>query len=172
MKRLLAFLFLILTLCSALASCADEVEYENIEYRENGLYFVLPNTMRRKTSSKHEFYFTNQNIGLVFSARKLTAEVLESEYITPGVSAGEYVDILIERNNFDKTSIFYTYYESFGHYNFRYMYGETEGEEIFFYVTVLGETDNLWYVEMCCENEVSAEYLSMFERWRKSIGTY
>ena len=64
MKRLLAFLFLMLTLCSALVSCADDVEYENIEYRENGLYFVLPNTMRRKTSSRHEFYFTNQNISI------------------------------------------------------------------------------------------------------------
>lgn len=171
MKKLLAFIFVLLSVLSAFVSCADEPEYENIEYRENGLYFILPNTMRRKSSATSEFYFTNQNIGVVFSARKLTAEVLESEHMTPGMSAKQYADKIIERNDFDKDSIFYTYFESFDQYNFRYNYGE-DGEELFFYVTVIGGTDNLWYVEMYCENEVSADYLPMFERWRKTIGTY
>ena len=171
MKRLLAFLLVLLSALTAFVSCADDAEYENIEYRENGLCFILPNTMRRKSSATSEFYFTNQNIGVAFNARKLTAEVLESEDMTPGLSAKEYVDKIIERNDFDKESIFYTYFERFDHYNFRYNYGE-DGEELFFYVTVLGGGDNLWYVEMYCENDLSADYLPMFERWRKSLGTY
>lgn len=172
MKRLLAFLFVLLNVLSLLVSCADDTEYASIEYRENGLYFVLPNTMRRKTSDYYEFCFTNYNIGVVFNAKKLTAEVLGQEGIAAGITADEYVDIIVEKNNFDKKSIYYTYFETLGQYNFRYTYVNQDASETFYYVTVIGGAENLWCIEMCCDNEVSVQHLPMFEKWRKSIGIY
>jgi len=172
MKKVLAVVLLLALSLTALLSCEKKNKYEDVTYREDGLYFVLPNTMRRKDASDYEFYFSNELLNLIFMAKKITNEVLADMEIDPGVTAKEYVDIIMERRDFDKSKIYYTYDEERNHYNFRYSYDDEENLASFFYVTVTGSSDNLWYIEMCCTEEESAEYLPTFENWRKSIGTY
>ncbi len=171
MKRILALLLTLVAALSSLVACANDSDYESVEYRENGIYFILPNTMRRKTVENYEFYFTSEIMGVVFSAKKITREFLSENNIDPEIDAKGYVDTIIEKQSFERDKIYYNYYEDFNQHNFRYNYSEGDSE-VFFYVTVTGETGNLWYVEMYCYNDDSSEYLSMFERWRKTIGTY
>ena len=172
MKRVLALILALFTLAATLTSCAEEAEYENVEYKENGLYFILPNTMRRKSSGYYEFYFSNELMGVVFSAKKITSEILEDENIDTKVNAKEYVDIIFERRGLDREKAFYTYFEDSDQHNFRYTFVDEDESETFFYVTVTGENENLWYIEMYCKEEESVDNLNMFEKWRKTIGTY
>lgn len=171
-KRILAFILLLCAAISVLASCAEDAEYESIEYRENGIYFILPNTMRRKASENYEFYFTSEIMGVTFGAKKLTDDFLQSEGIDSGITAGDYVEMIIDRQSFDKDKIYYRYFEDSKQYNFRYTYAPEDDVEYFFYVTVTGDPGNLWCIEMWCDDEKSAEYLPMLERWRKTVGTY
>ena len=172
MKRITALVMAVLLLAVALTSCKNDVQFSNIEYKEHGLSFALPNTMKRGESEDYEFYFTGMSMDVIFSAMKLTDEFLEKVDLKPGVTAKEYVDTIIARRELDKSKLFYKHYENSGQYNFRYNYVSESGFEMFYYVTVLGTPDNLWYVEMCCEAEESDRYVEMFDTWRRSIGTY
>ena len=153
-----------------LSSCAKKrVKFEDIKYEENGLRFYLPNTMQRKDVEDYEFYFTGRTMDVVFSALKITDEFLERVDLEAGITAGEYVDAIIERRGLVKSKLYYVYYEDSDQHNFRYNYVDENEFETFFYVTVTGTPDNLWYIEMCCSADESSEYLEMFEGWRKTI---
>ena len=94
MKRITALAVAILLLVTALTSCKDEVKFSDIEYREYGLSFALPNTMARGASAEYEFYFTGMSMDVIFSAMKITDEFLAKVDLEPGISAGEYVDTM------------------------------------------------------------------------------
>lgn len=172
MKRILTAVFLILFVTGLFSSCSKKAKFKDVEYKENGISFTLPNTMVREEVFGYEFYFSGMSRDVVFNAIKITDEFLISVDIEPGVSAGEYVDIIIEKNGLEKTKLYFSHDEESGQYNFRYTYDDNSGYETFFYATVLGTPDNLWYVEMCCSAEESYEHLELFESWRKTIRTY
>lgn len=172
MKRVTALVVAIVLALVTLVSCSEDIEFSDIEYKENGISFSLPNTMKRSATEDYEFYFTGMSMDVIFSAMKITDEFLKKVELEPGISAKEYVDTIIERQGLDKSKLFYKHYEDKAQYNFRYNYVSESGFEMFYYVTVTGPADNLWYVEMCCEAEDSSKYLDMFDSWRRSIGTY
>lgn len=172
MKRIITLAVAIVFVLATLTSCSDEVKFSNVEYREDGLSFVLPNTMQRSDSEGYEFYFVGMSMDVIFSAMKITDEFLEQVDLEPGLTAKEYVDTIISRRELDKSKLFYKHYKDEDQYNFRYNYVSESGYEMFYYVTVTGPTDNIWYVEMCCESEESTQYLDMFDTWRRTIRTY
>ena len=172
MKKIIALLLIISALLISFSSCDDDKNiYEIIEYRENGIEFSLPNYMRRSVVEGYDFYFTN--LSIVYTAVKLDSEFLESKNLAPGISGKEYIDVYVERNGLDLERMSYTYEDDRILHNFRYTFGdETSGMEMFYYVVVVGEQGNLWYIEMCCKYEDSATCLSSFEVWKKYIKTY
>ena len=172
MKRIITLAMAIVLVLAMLTSCSENVKFSDIEYRENGISFVLPNTMKRSSSEDYEFYFVGMSMDVIFSAMKITDEFLAKVDLEPGITGKEYVDTIITRQALDKTKLFYKYYDEIDQYNFRYNYVSESGFEMFYYVTVTGPSDNLWYIEMCCESEESTKYLDMFDSWRRSIGTY
>ena len=172
MKKMITLAVAIALVCAILTSCSEKVDFSDIEYKESGLSFVLPNTMKRVTSDDYEFYFTGMSMDVMFSAMKITDEFLAKVDLEPGTTAKEYVDTIISRRELDKSKLFYKYYEDHNHYNFRYNYVSESGFEMFYYVTVAGSADNLWYVEMCCKSDESSQYLDMFDSWRRTIDTY
>lgn len=172
MKKIITLAVAIVLVFAMLTSCSENIEFSDIEYKENGISFLLPNTMKRGTSGEYEFYFTGMSMDVIFSAMKITDEFLEKVELEQGTTAKEYVDAIISRRQLDKSKLFYKYYEDHDQYNFRYNYVSESGFEMFYYVTVTGPSDNLWYVEMCCEAEESSKYLDMFDSWRRTIETY
>ncbi|MBE6536699.1 MAG: hypothetical protein E7673_01975 [Ruminococcaceae bacterium] len=172
MKKILSLTLICVLFLLSLASCSKKPIFEDVKYEENGLSFYLPNTMQRELSEDYEFYFSGRTMNVIFSAMKITDEFLEKVELEVGTTAEKYVDAIIERRGLDKSMLYYTHYEESGQYNFRYNYVSENNFETFFYVTVLGTPDNMWYVEMCCPNDESGQYLEMFEGWRKSLRTY
>lgn len=172
MKKIMSFSLVAALIISMLVSCSKNIKFDDVTYKEKGLSFTLPNTMQRQSSESYDFYFSGMSMNVVFSAFKVTDEFLQSLDLTPGLSAEEYVDMIIERRGLEKKKLYYNYYEDLDQYNFRYTYVSESGYETFFFVTVTGPSDNLWYIEMCCESEESAKYLSTFEVWRRTIKTY
>lgn len=172
MKKIITLAVAIVLVFATLASCSENVEFSDVEYKENGISFLLPNTMKRGVSDDYEFYFTGMSMDVIFSAMKITEEFLAKVELEQGTTAKEYVDTIITRRQLDKSKLFYKYYEDSDQYNFRYNYVSESGFEMFYYVTVTGPADNLWYVEMCCEAEESSKYLDMFDSWRRTIETY
>ena len=172
MKKVSFLMLNLILVFSALVSCGEKSKFEDISYREKGLYFVLPNTMQRGMSEDYDFYFYGRTIDVMFSALKITDSFLGKVGLEKGTTAEKYVDTIIERQELDKSKLYYKYYEDSNQYNFRYNYAGENGFEMFFYVTVTGNPENLWYIEMCCAAEESLDYLPMFENWRKTIGTY
>lgn len=172
MKRFLSTILVLLFAAGVLVSCAQKSNFQDVSYREDGLYFVLPNTMQRESSKDYQFYFYGRTMDVIFTALKLTEDFLAKVNLEAGITAEEYVDTVIERQELEKSKLYYKHYEEIGQYNFRYNYADDGGLEMFFYVTALGTPDNLWYVEMCCAADQSSEYLNMFDNWRKTLGTY
>ncbi len=175
MKKIINLILLIAVMLSAV-SCsdyADNPRYHDIEYRENGLKLVLRNDMQRYDIADYDFYFTNVIGTVIMTAVKLDEKFLTENEIKKDITAGEYVDFLIEKNEFEKDNIYYEHDEHLGMYNFKYVFSDVEtGSEIFYYVTVLGEVGNVWYVEMTCRNEDSELYLSTFDSWINELETY
>lgn len=175
LKKISLVLVLAITLsftALCFSSCGDDVEYENITYRENGIEFFLPNSMRRFNEEGYDFYFSNMAAGVIFTALKLDQEFLESIDIEYGITAEAYANEVISRNGMEKDKLYYNYDERRNHYNFRYSYVDQNDISVFYYIVITGEPDNLWYIEMCCEEEQSSDYLSTFEVWKKNIKTY
>lgn len=175
MKRIITLILFLAVLLFAV-SCsdyADKPSYRDIEYKENGLKLVLRNDMQRYEVEGYDFYFTNVIETVIMTAVKLDEEYLRENEIKKDITAGEYVDLLIEKNKFEKDNIYYEHNEELGTYNFKYVFSDVEaGSDIFYYVTVLGEVGNVWYVEMTCRNEDSEFYLSTFDSWINEIETY
>ena len=172
MKKIISRALAVALALITLVSCGNSVKFEDVEYRENGLSVTLPNTMRRQDNEDYTFYFSGMSMDVIFSAMKITDEFLESVELESGVSAGEYVDTIIARRGLEKSKLYYKYYEEKNQYNFRYNYVSESGYEMFFFVTVMGNSDNLWYIEMCCDADESSAYLDTFEIWRRNLKTY
>lgn len=172
MKRKLSILLIILIFASLLVSCSKNVKFDDVEYKEKGLSFTLPNTMKRQNTDGYDFYFSGMSMDVIFSALKITDEILESTGFDTRMSAEEYVDAIIERRGLEKSKLYYKHYEDLGQFNFRYTYVSESGYETFYFVTVTGTRDNLWYIEMCCDSEESTKYLDTFEVWRRTVRTY
>ena len=171
MKKILILILSISLILGTLVSCSENAEYKDVTYEKDGIKFTLPNTMKQKTMEGYDFYFTNQLASLIFTAVKIDKEMLEKADLSEGITAAEYVDAIIEKNGMEKDKMYYKYNEYHDQYNFRYTFVDQSGFEIFEYVIVTGTPDNLWYIEMCCEQEDSATYLEDFEIWSKSIKT-
>ena len=170
MKKILT-LILTLSLLFSLASCRDD-GYEKITYREEGIEFFLPSSMRRSNVEGYHFYFSNLSTTMVFAALKVDSDLLAEFELDATATAGEYVDAVIAKGERDKEKMYFEYDERLDQYSFRYTYVDADDYEIFYYVVVTGDPGNIWYVEMCCENEYSSDYLSTFVTWRKNIRTY
>ena len=169
MKKTIALIIILATLLAFACSCAKEPN--EVTYREEGLEFTLPVSMRATYSDTYDIYFSNPEA--IFAAKKLTPSFLTDSNIDPNVSAEEYVDIHLARNGFSKSEqIFYEADRERGAYSFRYTYTESEDVEMFYYVLVLGEPRSLWYVDMCCYYEDSATYSETFGIWARTVKTY
>ena len=173
MKKIIAFI-LTASVLLVLASCGDYTdhpEYSDVTYKERGLEFTLRNDMRRSETDDYDFYFTNLAGTMVFSASKVNSKVLSSVGLDSSASPQNYVDAIIERNGFDREMIYYSYDESRGIHSFRYSIGDDSGG-IFYYVAVLGDAGNVWYVEMVCSEEDSGLYVDRFDTFKNSLRTY
>lgn len=157
-----------------LASCTDYTdypEYSDVTYRESGIQLILRNDMRRTENEDYDLFFSNMIGNVMLTASKLDAEALEKVGVSPGASAGEYVDKIIEINGFDREMIYYDYDENRGSHSFRYTVGDDKGG-VFYYVVVIGGGENLWYVEMVCSEDDSGLYAERFDEWRGGISVY
>ena len=172
MKKIISAIILVSVLLLGLCACADTVKYENVTYRENGIEFFLPSSMRRESVDGYDFYFSNLAASIIFTAVKVDEELLRDLDIDGPVNDEEYVNILIERNKLDKEKMYYNYDEVRGHYNFRYSYEDADGFATFYYIVVIGDESNLWYIEMCCKNEDSNTHLETFKTWKRNIKVY
>ena len=176
MRKSVIFILIVTMILMSAVSCtdyADKPHYETIYYKENGIEIVLKNDMQRYDAEEFDFYFTNVLGTIVVTAFKLDAEFLADNEIKSDVTAKEYVDILIKKNELDKDMIYYEENKKTGAYNFRYTYGLEDGStDVFYYVTVLGDAGNVWYVEMSCLNSDSEMYLPRFETWKNDLRTY
>ena len=170
MKKIIT-LVLTLTILFTLASCGDD-GYEKVTYRDGGIEFFLPSSMRRSTVEGYDFYFSNLSTSMVFTALKIDSEILAEFELDDTATSKEYVDAVLEKGERDKDKMYFEYDERLDQYSFRYTYVDADEYEIFYYVVVTGEPGNIWYVEMCCDNEYSSDYLSTFVTWRKNIRTY
>ncbi len=167
MKKILAAFLILLALLSVLVSCGSI--YKDVNYKENGIAFTLPNTMRRVTNSDYDFYFTNTVV--VFTANELDEEYYEELSLDPNMTAKEYLDHLMKSNNMDLDQMEYKYDSEKNIHNFRYT-SESEENNLFYYVVITGEPGNIWYIEMCCEEDYYEDYLSTFGEWKRSIYAY
>ena len=171
MKKIIAFIIVISALTLALASCTDSgIKYEDVTYRENGIEFTLPSSMRRSTDPTTPYTFSTPDV--VFYAEKLSYESVTENGLEIGKSftAKEYVDIVIA--DLDKDQLYLTEDEANNRYTFRYTVGETEETEVFYYVVVVGTSGNVWEVTMSCYQDVSSDHVDTFELWAKYISTY
>lgn len=168
MKKILAFILALSTL-TLFCSCKGRM-YRNVTYKEGGISFTLPNTMRRVPDSEYDFYFTNRSI--VFTANELDEEFFEENDIDENITAEEYAKYCIEKNGLDIEKMNYKTDEERGLYNFRYNYDDENGTNLFYYVVIAGEVGNVWYIEMCCDNDDSQLYISTFGDWKRGISTY
>lgn len=175
MKRFAAFIMILVLALSLLASCgdyADYPDYENITYKEEGLELTLRNDMRRTETENYVFYFSNLAGTAALAASKVTAKQLEDEDLAADATAGEFVNCIIEQHELDRDRIYYSHDESRANYSFRYTVGEEGENGIFYYVVVLGDPGNIWYVEMMCSESDSGLYVSRFDAWKNSLRVY
>lgn len=157
------------TLLFSLCSCKSGM-YKDVTYREGGISFTLPNTMRRANYEEYDFYFTNR--ATVFTAKELDDEFYKENSLEPDMTAAEYVDYCIEANKLDKTQMEYKHDEARNVHNFRYIYDDDAGTSIFYYIVITGEPGNIWYIEMCCDSNDSSKYLPTFGEWKRTILAY
>ena len=170
MKKTIALLLTVIMLLS-FVGCRRSVKYENVTYRESGIEFTLPSSMRRSYVEGYDYYFST--LAIIFTAVKIDSEFIESSEIDldPSISAKEYVDLITEE--MDKSQMYFNVDESRNLYNFRYTYeDQSSGTEIFYYVIVIGESGNTWYIEMCCDQQDSGTFVETFDEWKMSIKTY
>ena len=176
MKKIIISVLIIAISLSALVSCGNNSKNDygtkDVTYRDLGITFTIPSNMRRMSSESYDFYFYNQLNSIVFTALKVDEDFLKTVDIEGGKTSFEYVDIIIEKNNFEQDKLYYKYDEERDQHSFRYTYVDSSGYEMFSYIVVTGPKDNLWYIEMCCNQEDSATYLQSFKNWQKSIFTY
>ena len=174
MKKILAILLILATLLLT-ASCVDYRDMptcEDITYREGGLELKLTNDMKRLEREGYDFYFINIIETVIVSAFEIDAEFAEKNELKADLTAKEYVDSFIKKNDLDHDNLYYKYEPELDHHSFRYTFAEAGSEEVFYYVVVTGDVGNVWYIEMICTNEDSSRYLESFDKWKKSIKTY
>ena len=168
-KRIVALLLLIITAMTCIVSCAEEPN--DVTYREHGLEFTLPKSMRRSASDVYEFYLSSPDA--VFMAKKLNAEFMESMAMPASTTAGEYADAYIDANYLDKTRISYSYDAERGAYSMRYNSSEAESTDgLLHSIVILGQPGAVWFVEICCDNDKSEIYEHTFSTWESTIRTY
>ena len=165
-KKIIA---LILVCASLLALSACGKKNKDVTYREEGLTFTLPSSMRRAYSSECEFHFSTPDSA--FLAKKLTAEFMESQELSKDTTAKQYAAAYIENQMLDSTRIDYKEDPERTAYSFKYNASDT-GEDYFHYITILGEVGNIWFVDIVCENDKADIYTDTFEIWQASIRTY
>ena len=174
MKRILTILLLI-SVALSFASCTDYRDnptYSTITYKEKGLEISLRNDMNRYESEEYDFYFANTIGTILFTAFELDGEFLAKNSLSADITAGEYVDYILKKSGLDKDELYYEENTKKGVYSFRYTFDDQNSSKIFYYVVILGEPGNVWYVEMTCANDDSERYLARFEDWRNTIKTY
>ncbi len=175
MKKIIIISLLIFSVLFSAVSCsdyADRPNYESIAYKENGFSIVMRNDMQRYESEDWDFYFANVIGTVALTASKLDEDFLNEIGVKTDITAGEYADYVIGKIGLEKENLYYEKDKSRESYSFRYSYGESEETAAFYYVVVIGEAGNIWYVEMTCLNSDSEMYLSRFLEWHESIELY
>lgn len=170
LKRILALILVAVIAALALVSCSEESN--DVEYKQNGIQFTLPKSMRQNVGATgYDYYFDNLDSSVIFTATKADAELLLENGIDENITLEEYMKICV--GDMDVSKIYLEYDEARRAYSYRYNYTfEGNTSETFFYVVIIGDVGNLWYVEMMCDYETSAETLPAFEVWAASIKTY
>ena len=168
MKKIIALAVLLAALTS-LFGCKSKM-YKDITYKEGGISFTLPNTMRRVEMDDYDFYFTDR--ATVFTATELKDEFYKENSYPKDMTAKQYVDICMEKNEMDPENMEYIYDEEKNIHSFRYAYDNREDVSVFYYVVVTGDPGNIWYIEMCCSYSESYYYTSTFGAWKNTILAY
>jgi hypothetical protein len=165
-RKLLILLLVAATLTSLIACGKDN---NDITYREEGLTFTLPKSMRRMYGTGNEFHLSSPDS--VFVAKKLDGDFMLSQALPADTTPKEYVDAYIENQLLDRERIDFKEDASRGTYSFKYNQSDA-GEDYYHYVTVLGESGAIWFIEMMCLNDKADIYTETFEMWQKTISTY
>ncbi len=167
MKKISAVILIIISLISAFVSCKSD--FEDITYREDGISFTLPNTMRKSNLEGYDLYFTNTAVS--FAVKKIDEEVCNEISLKKDASAKEYVDFFAAKIEIDLEDAGYSYDDRNGAHSFKYI---QSGEDwsLNYYIAVVGEAGNIWHIEMWCEETYYEDYLPIFGEWRRSISVY
>ena len=171
MKKFSAFIIVLSLLVFALCSCSGGgIVYEDITYREDGIEFIIPSSMRRSTDPEQPYTFSSPEV--VFEAVKLNYDAMAENgiEISEDFDAKEYAEIVTA--SLDKSQIYYKEDAENNKYSFRYTMGETEETEVFYYVVVVGTAGNVWEITMSCYQSESDQHVGTFELWEKYIKTY
>ena len=172
MKKTVAIILLTLVLAFSAVSCAEDIDTtELLTYVNEGLEFSLPRYMRASdpTGTGYDMYF--DNLKVFYTVKELDKDTLTELDLPETTTADEYFDHLMQINSLDKDKVFYERDEESKKINFRYIYDngtETETAMMYF-VVIVGDPGNLWYIEMCCSEEDSEGMLSTFRSWMNHI---
>ena len=166
-------LILLLIFSVLLTSCAEKIDItELITHEYNGIRMKLPRYMRVGDAAAYNYDMYFDNLKIYVSAKKITEKILEEAELPKTATAAEYVDYIIDANSFEKDKIYFEKDEESGKIYFRYVYDDGQSKPTLYFVTVLGEVGNIWYVEMCCEEEQGSNYITTFRNWVNMIETY
>lgn len=173
MKKTRSLIILFLILSVLLTSCAEEIDVtEPITYEYEGIRMTLPRYMRAGDAEAYGYDLYFDNLKIYVSAKKIDSEILKEEELDEATTPLQYAEHIIEGNSFEKDKIFFENDEQSGKIYFRYVYDDGESAPALYFITVLGEVGNVWYVEMCCEEELAQNYITTFRNWNNLIETY
>lgn len=172
MKRILAVILVIIMLAFTVSCGEGEINTsELITHTLNGVTFRLPRYMRLSAADGYDAAFDNMSIFL--SVKAIDEEQYESLGLKVEDGRDKYFDALMKRSGFDRSRVFYEKNEEKKLVSFRYSYDETPDDtsdsSLFYYVILAGDTDNLWYFEICCMESDSDANIDTFNMWRNNI---
>ncbi len=165
MAKKIILLLLCLTFVLPLVSCGEDVDVnEELTYDLNGITVVLPRYMRRSYSEDWDFYF--DNLSMAMYGKCIDRDVLADMELPATTTRKEYADLFIENRKLDKTKIELTEDAGRATTTFRYIYQPEDGSAAqSCQVVLIGDTGNLWFVEISADSETFDEHVSMFKVW-------
>ncbi len=167
MKKIISLLLIIISLITLFVSC--DSDFKDVTYKEDGITFTLPNTMRKSSMEGYDFYFTNTAVN--FAGKKIDEEFCEILSLKNDISAKEYIDYFTAERELPLEELNYKYDEQRKIHNF--VYSQKPDEiTLVYYAVVTGEPGNVWIIDMWCEEEYYENNLNSFGEWKRSISAY
>ena len=152
-------LVMILTM---LISCEN-----NREHKVGNLSFTVPETLRATGEEGYDLYLSTMECAV--TVQELNDEILGEAGLSKSDGLEVLVDEYFNKNKIDKDQCYLTYSEEQSAYKFRYSMSFDDNVYYFHYVIMIGNEDNVYFVDMFCEFEDANYYLQEFERWGKSF---